>query len=153
MNKIFSSKNEYIGYYNIKTKRVSKIYEKKNLNTPKNSSNYILFHSHPNSKICKNNIPSYQDILFTIEHAFPVHFIFIKDGIYILKKELKDQVIPTYSQVKLCTEKNIIKKLNNLFQFKNLSFQFISYQEINTSLYSKELEKIIQKFLKMVQLS
>ena len=153
MDKIFSSKNEYIGYYNLKTNRVSKIYEKKNRNYPKNSSNFLVFHTHPNSKICKNNIPSYQDIIFTIEHTFPLHFIFIKEGIYILKKEKDSKKIPNYSEIKLCKEKNIIKKLNNLFQYKNLSFQFISYQEINKSLYSKELEKIIQKFLKMVQLS
>lgn len=153
MDKIFSSKKEYIGYYNVKTERVSKIYEKINVKTPKDSSNFILFHTHPTIKFCKNNIPSYKDILFTIKNKYPIHFIFIHDGIYILKKEKesKDKKLPTYSQLQLCKEKNIIKKLNNLFQYKNLSFQFISYPEINKSSSSKELEKIIQKFLRMVQ--
>ena len=151
MNKIFSSDHEYIGYYNLKTNRVSKISEKKNVKFQKNSSDLIIFHTHPNSKYCRNNIPSYQDILFTIEHEFPVHFIFIKKGIYVLKKESKGNDIPTYSEMKLCNEKNVITTLNNLFQFKNLSFEFISYPHINTSSYSKELQKIIQKFLKMVE--
>lgn len=151
MDKIFSSKNEYIGYYNLESKRVSKIYEKKNFKNQKESSNFIIFHTHPNSKLCKNNIPSYQDIIFTIKNNYPLHFIFIKKGIYILKKEKESNKIPNYSQLELCKEKNIIKKLNNLFQYKNLSFQFISYQEINRSSYTRELEKIIQKFLKMVQ--
>lgn len=153
MNTIFSSKNEYIGYYNLKTKRVSKIYKKDNNPTRKEPANNIIFHTHPDSNFCKNNIPSYQDIIFTISNNFPLHFIFIKEGIYILKKEKKskDTEIPIYSQKKLCKKKNIIKTLNQLFQYKNLSFQFISYQEINNSPYSKILEKIINKFLKMVQ--
>lgn len=152
MNKIFSSENEYIGYYNLKTNRVSKIYQKKNQKFHKNSSNLIIFHTHPNSKDCRNNIPSFQDILFTIEHEFPVHFIFMEKGIYVLKKESKGKDIPTYSEMKLCKEKHVITTLNNLFQFKNLSFDFTSYPDINSTVYSKELQKIIQKFLKMLEI-
>ena len=150
MEYIFRSKSEYIGFYNLKTKRVSKIYTKENYSLQKkNQRNYIFFHTHPNSKICKNNIPSLKDILFTVQNKYPIHFIFIKKGIYILKKEKETGPIPNYTELELCKEKNIIEKLNKLFDYKNLSFQFISYQEINDCFYSKELEKIIQKLLKM----
>ena len=150
MEYIFRSKNEYIGFYNLKTKRVSKIYSKENYSVQKkNQTNYIIFHTHPHSKICKNNIPSLKDILFTVQNKYPIHFIFINRGIYILKKEKETNSIPNYTELELCKEKNIIGKLNKLFDYKNLSFQFISYQEINDSFYSKELEKIIQKLLKM----
>lgn len=140
---------EYIGFYNLKTKRVSKIYTKENDPSPtKNQTNFIFFHTHPDSKFCKNNIPSYKDILFTIENKYPLHFIFIKKGIYILKKE-KESELPIYAEKKLCKEKNIITTLNQLFNFKNISFQFISYQEINHCFYEKEIKKIIPKLLKM----
>ena len=139
---------EYIGFYNLKTRRISKIYTKENYSSKKNQSDFIFFHTHPTSKNCKNNIPSYKDILFTIENKYPLHFIFIKKGIYILKKE-KESDLPTYLEKKLCKEKNIIKKLNQLFKYKNISFQFISYQEINHCFYTKEIKKIIPKLLKM----
>lgn len=139
---------EYIGFYNLKTRRVSKIYTKEDYPSKKNQTDFIFFHTHPTSKFCKNNIPSYKDIIFTIENKYPVHFIFIKKGIYILKKE-KNATIPSYPELKLCKEKNIIKKLNKLFHYKNISFEFISYQEINTCNYQKEIQKIISKLLLM----
>ena len=139
---------EYIGFYNLKTKRVSKIYMKENYPSKRNQTNFIFFHTHPTSKICKNNIPSYKDIIFTTKNKYPIHFIFTEKGIYILKKE-KETKLPGYPELKLCKEKTIIKKLNKLFHYKNISFEFISYQEINTCNYQKEIQKIISKLLIM----
>ena len=140
---------EYIGFYNLNTKRVSKIYTKENDPSPKkNQTNFIFFHTHPKQRNCKSSIPSYQDILFTLQYNYPFHYIFTYYGIYILEKKEGeyniDNLLKKYSVKKLCIEKNPIKILNSLF--KNLSFTFISYKKIKKNDISFI---ILTKLLKM----
>ena len=142
---------EYIGFFNLKTKRVSKIYNQKTFpSLKKKKENFIFFHTHPFQKKCHSSIPSYQDILFTIENNFPFHYIFTYYGIYILKKEKNmsnlNKILKNYSEKKLCFLKNPVKKLNSLFQYSYLSFTFISYKKIKKNDISFI---ILQKLLKM----
>jgi len=100
----------------------------------------ILFHSHPyHQRFCKTvDFPSLSDIFITLQLDYPYHFIFVKEGVFILRKTEKHlshqefasllATINNTIKTKICRFRSIVtvsKFLNRQFKDRGLHFDAI----------------------------